>query len=77
MKSYNRIMELFWMSITILIILVVTVMCFLEEAERWWQFYFLAIFSAGMWLLRRLVRKRLEKKEQLSESERKAKPGIR
>lgn len=75
MKSYNRIMELFWLSITILILLIVTTMCFLEETERWWQFYFLAIFSAGMWLMRRLVRKRLERREQLTKSEREAKPG--
>ena len=77
MKSYNRIMELFWLSITILILLVVTVMCFLEEAERWWQFYFLAIFSTGMWLLRRLVRKRLTRKEEVSKSEREAKPATK
>lgn len=35
MKLYNRIMELFWLAVGIIIIIMVTVMCLKESFSSW------------------------------------------
>ena len=61
MKSYNKVMEIFWLSVGILIILVVTFMGFKEGFDRWYHYYFLCVFAFGTFLMRRFMRKRMEK----------------
>lgn len=61
MKGYNRVMEIFWLSIGMLIIIIVTVMGFMYGFDRWWQSYIFAILALGSYLLRRYMRKRMEK----------------
>lgn len=61
MKSYNKVMEWFWLSMTILIVFVVTVMGFLEGFENWLLTYVLALLTASTYLLRRYMRRRIEK----------------
>lgn len=60
MKGYNRIMELFWLSMGILIVLVVTVMGFIEGFKHWYLNYIFSAFAFGTYLLRRFMRKRME-----------------
>lgn len=61
MKTYNKIMEWFWLSIGILILIVVTVMGFMEGFERWVYYYVLDVFAFGTYFMRRWMRKRMEK----------------
>jgi hypothetical protein len=61
MKGYNRVMEIFWLSIGILIVLVVTFMGFKEGFDSWGAYYLFGIMALGTFLLRRYMRKRMEK----------------
>jgi membrane protein implicated in regulation of membrane protease activity len=54
-------MELFWLFIGIAIVAVVTVMCFIEGWERWATSYALALIALCYYLIRRYMRKRMEK----------------
>lgn len=61
MKSYNRIMELFWLFATIAIVLVVTFMGVKEGFSTWLVYYVLALMTSGTYLLRRFMRRRMER----------------
>ncbi len=61
MKNYNRIMELFWLFATIAIILVVTFMGVKEGFSTWLVYYVLALMTSGTYLLRRFMRRRMER----------------
>lgn len=61
MKSYNRIMELFWLFSTIAIVLVVTFMGVKEGFSTWLVYYVLALMTSGTYLLRRFMRRRMER----------------
>ena len=61
MKLYNRIMELFWLVIGIIIIIMVTVMCLKESFSSWAVYYAFAFMALGTYFLRRYMRKRMEK----------------
>jgi hypothetical protein len=63
MKKYNRFMELFWLSITVAIILVVTFMGIKEGFDTWYINYVFAAMSAGTFFMRRYMRRRMEKHE--------------
>ncbi len=72
MKTYNKIMEWFWLAVGILIVIVVTYMCFTEEADRWAPYYGLCVFAFGTYFLRRYMRKRMEKHLEYLEQQRRA-----
>jgi len=61
MKNYNRIMELFWLFATIAIVLVVTFMGVKEGFSTWLVYYVLALMTSGTYLLRRFMRRRMER----------------
>lgn len=61
MKGYNRVMEIFWLSIGILIILVVTFMGFKEGFDSWGAYYLFGLMALGTYFLRRYMRRRMEK----------------
>jgi positive regulator of sigma E activity len=61
MKTYNRIMELFWLSIGVIITILVTVMCLKENFSSLAVYYAFAFMALGTYLLRRYMRKRMEK----------------
>lgn len=54
-------MEWFWLTVGILILLVVTIMGIKEGFDRWMYYYGLTFFAFGTFLLRRWMRKRMEK----------------
>lgn len=64
MKTYNRIMELFWLSMGIVIIVLVTFMCFKEGFDSWAIYYVFALMSLGTYFMRRFMRKRMEKHQE-------------
>lgn len=61
MNTYHRIMEWFWLATTVLIIIAVSIMGFLNGFERWVFYYVFALLSAMTYLMRRYMRKRMEK----------------
>lgn len=61
MKTYNRIMELFWLSTGIIIIILVTVMCLKESFSSWAVYYAFGLMALGTYFMRRFMRKRMEK----------------
>lgn len=61
MKIYNRIMELFWLSMGIIIIIMVTIMCLKESFSSWAIYYIFALMALGTYFMRCFMRKRMEK----------------
>lgn len=64
MKTYNRIMELFWLSTGIIILLLVTFMCLKENFSSWAIYYVFALMAFGTYFMRRFMRKRMEKHQE-------------
>ena len=63
MKKYNRFMELFWLFLTISIVLVVTFMGIKEGFGTWYLNYIFAAMTGGTFLMRRYMRRRMERVE--------------
>lgn len=70
MKTYNKIMEWFWLSVSILILIVVTVMGIRDGFDRWVFYYAFALMAGLTYLMRRFMRRRMEKHVQWLEQER-------
>ncbi len=56
-------MERFWLVVTILIILIVTFMGIKEGFDTWLMNYLFAFISGATYLMRRFMRKRMEKNQ--------------
>lgn len=61
MKTYNNIMEKFWLFAGIAMVLVITVLGFKEGFDRWYPYYVFPALAFFAWLMRRFMRKRMEK----------------
>lgn len=61
MKTYNKIMEWFWLVVGVLIIVSVTIYGFMDGFDRWVYYYGLSLFAFGSYFLRRWMRRRMEK----------------
>ncbi len=61
MKGYNKFMETFWLIVTILIIISVTILSFKDGFRNWAMYYVVALMTFGTFSLRRWMRKRMEK----------------
>jgi hypothetical protein len=71
MSKYNKFMEWFWLGVSILIVIVVTFFGFTEGFDRWVFYYFLAALSMSTFLMRRWMRKRMEKHVEWMEQQKK------
>jgi hypothetical protein len=54
-------MENFWLTVAILVFLLVTYKCISDSFERWRMYYVFVLLALFTWLLRRYMRKRMEK----------------
>lgn len=54
-------MELFWLSMGIIIIILVTIMCLKENFSSWAIYYVFALMALGTYFMRRFMRKRMER----------------
>lgn len=61
----NRYLEVFWWAITILILIIVTFLGITDGFDKWLYYYIMVILSVAMALMRRFMRKRLEKSMQV------------
>jgi len=64
MRLYNRIMLFFWLAMSIVITSYVTVKSISEGFERWGFMYMFAFLSVFMFLLKRWMMKRYQKRMQ-------------
>lgn len=64
MKTYNKIMELFWLSVGVIATLFVTIMGIKEGFSNWYFYYIIGGMSLGTYFMRRTMRMRMEKHQQ-------------
>lgn len=61
MKVYNKIMETFWLAMSIVLILVVIYMIIVDGWTKNGIYLVFPIISFTMWIARRFMRRRMEK----------------
>ena len=61
MKTYNKIMQAFWLIAGIAIIIYVTYKGITQGFNRWAPIYILAALALAVFLLRRFMMKRMSK----------------
>lgn len=64
MKTYNRIMELFWLSVGTVVLISVTFLGIKEGFSHWAVYYIFGLMALGTFVLRRFMRKRMEKHQE-------------
>mgnify|MGYP000449769083 CR=1 FL=1 len=64
MKTYNKIMELFWLVTGVIATLFVTIMGVKEGFSNWYFYYIFGGMCLGTYLMRRTMRIRMEKHQQ-------------
>lgn len=63
LAKMNSILEKFWWGMTVVTFILVLVFCFIEGFETWMYYFLVPVLTAFMALMRRFLRKRLEKSE--------------
>jgi hypothetical protein len=58
MNTYNTIMRYFWLTASVLIFIVVTVMGILDGFSKWVFYYLFVLTSLGMYFLKTWMMKR-------------------
>jgi hypothetical protein len=71
MKTYNRIMELFWLSVGTVIFIAVTYMGITEGFANWAIYYALGAMAFGTFFMRRFMRLRMAKHQAFLEQQQK------
>ena len=61
METYNKIMQVFWLSLAIVISVSVTYMGFTESFEKWAFNYVFAALALFVFIVRRYMMKRMKK----------------
>lgn len=59
----NRILEIFWWSMTVVTLILVLVLCFIEGFDKWQFFLAVPILTAILAVIRRFMSKRLGRSE--------------
>ena len=72
LSRLNRILEIFWWSVAILMFILVIIMVWLEGADKWALYFLVPVFAVFAALLRRFAAKRLAKSEALRDENKKA-----
>lgn len=63
LAKMNSVLEKFWWAMTVVTLILVLVFCFMEGFETWMYYFLVPVLTAFMALMRRFLRKRLEKSE--------------
>ena len=64
METYNKIMQYFWLSMTIILLIVITVMAVREGFNKWAFYYIFAGLTLLVYLMRRFMMKRMVKHQE-------------
>jgi membrane protein implicated in regulation of membrane protease activity len=73
MTVYNKIMQVFWLSLAIVIVAANTYMVFTEGWNKWGMNYIFAVLALFIFLIRRIMMKRMQKHQQFLEEQSKKK----
>jgi len=61
MKTYNRIMLFFWLTMSVVIAFYVSVKCITEGFDRWGTMYIFSALAALMFFVKRSMMKRYQR----------------
>lgn len=63
LAKVNSMLEKFWWLMTAVTLITVVVLCFKDGFDSWGLFFLIPVLTALMALMRRFLRKKLEKSE--------------
>jgi membrane protein implicated in regulation of membrane protease activity len=63
LAKVNSVLEKFWWAMTAVSLIMVIVFCFMQGWNKWAFYFIIPVVTAVMALMRRMLRKRLEKSE--------------
>ncbi|MDG1914458.1 MAG: hypothetical protein P8I55_07690 [Crocinitomix sp.] len=63
LAKVNSILEKFWWAMTAVSFIMVLVLCFMQGWDKWSFYFIIPVVTAVMAIMRRFLRKRLEKSE--------------
>jgi membrane protein implicated in regulation of membrane protease activity len=63
LAKVNSILEKFWWAMTAVSFIMVLVLCFMQGWDKWGFYLIIPVVTAVMAIMRRFLRKRLEKSE--------------
>jgi membrane protein implicated in regulation of membrane protease activity len=63
LAKVNSILEKFWWVLTAVSFIMVLVFCFMQGFDKWAFYFIVPVVTAVMAIMRRFLRKRLEKSE--------------
>lgn len=64
METYNKIMQVFWLAMAVVIGVSVTYMCITEGFEKWAFNYVFAVLALFVYLVRKFMMKRMKKHQE-------------
>lgn len=76
MNTYNKIMERFWLIVSIVVFLLVTYKCIEEGFDRWAFYYLFVLLALFTWFMRRYMRRRMEKHNAFLSNQQKEKNNV-
>ena len=65
----NRVLEIFWWSMTVATFALVLVMCFIYGWNKWGFYFAIPVLTAILALVRRFMSKKLAKSEKLRDQQ--------
>mgnify|MGYP000474700276 FL=1 len=63
LAKINSVLEKFWWAMTAVSLIMVLVFCFMQGWDKWGFYFIIPVVTAVMAVMRRFLRKRLEKSE--------------
>jgi hypothetical protein len=72
MNTYNAIMEKFWLFAGIAMLIFITVLGFKEGFDRWYPYYVFPLLAFFAWIMRRVMRRRMQKHLEFLEEQKKS-----
>ena len=67
LAKVNSILEKFWWAMTVATFILILVMSFMQGFDKWALYFLVPILTLLMALMRRFMRKKLEKSEAIKE----------
>lgn len=69
METYNKIMQYFWLALTVVLLFTITYMGVKEGFARWSFYYIFAGLTFAVFLLRRFMMKRMKNHQEYLKSQ--------
>ncbi|MDX1651464.1 MAG: hypothetical protein R3277_03155 [Brumimicrobium sp.] len=69
MDTYNKIMQKFWLAMTIVIFIAVTIMGISEGFDKWAFYYIFGLLTLALFFIRRFMMRHMEKHQRFLEEQ--------